>query len=74
VPPERDQAKEATVGAQNLVSAIKQLVGVPLSAQETVEITPPQVGKHLGLIVTIVIVDSLAIAGGVFAALHRRGY
>jgi hypothetical protein len=74
VPVERDQDKEATMAAQNLVSAIKQLVRTPLSPQETAQITPPQVGKHQGLIVTIVILGSLAIAGGVVAALHGRGH
>jgi hypothetical protein len=74
VPPQRDPDEEATLAAQNLVSAVKQLVGTPLSTQETTQITPPDVGKHQGLIVTIVIVGSLAIAGGVFAALHGRGH
>jgi hypothetical protein len=74
VPPQRDRDKEATLAAQNLVIAIKQLVGEPLSAQETAQITPPVVGKHAGLIVTIVIVGSLAIAGVVFAVLHGRGH
>lgn len=74
VPLRRDQNQEATLAAQNLVSAIKQLVGAPLSAQEIAQITQPVVGKHSGLIVSIVIVGSLAIAGGVFALLHGRGH
>lgn len=74
VSPQRDPDKEATLAAENLVSAIKQLLGVPLPARETAQITPPVVGKHAVLIVTVVIVGSLAIAGGVFAVLHRRGH
>jgi hypothetical protein len=74
VPSRRDQDQEVTLAGQNLVSAIKQLVGAPLSAQETVQLTPPVVGKHAGLIVTIVIVSSLAIAGAVVAVLHGRGH
>lgn len=74
VPPQRDQDTEETLAAENLISAIKQLVGTPLTAQETNQLTPPEVGKHQGLIVTIAIVGSLAIAGGVVAALHGRGH
>jgi hypothetical protein len=74
VPPERDQDKEETLAVQNLVSAIKQFLGTPLSAQETTQIAAPEVGKHQGLIVTLVILGSLAIAGGVVAALHGRGH
>jgi hypothetical protein len=46
VPPQKDQDKQATLAGQNLVSAIKQLVGAPLSAQKTAQITPPVVGEH----------------------------
>jgi hypothetical protein len=74
VPSRRDPDQEATLAAQNLVSAIKQLVGAPLSAQETVQLTPPVEGKRAGLIVTIVILSSLAIAGAVVAVLHGRGH
>jgi hypothetical protein len=67
VPPQKDQDKQATLAGQNLVSAIKQLVGAPLSAQKTAQITPPR-----NLIVTVIIVGSLANAGGVCRMRRRR--
>lgn len=74
VPPQRNQVDEETAEAENLVSAMKQFVGVPLSAQETSALTPPVKNKHGGLIFGCSVAASLAIAAGVVLLLHGRGH
>jgi hypothetical protein len=74
VPPQRNQGEEETAEAENLVSAIKQFVGVPFSAQETSALAPPMKHKHSGLLFGCIVASSLAIAAGVVLLLHGRGH
>lgn len=72
--PQRNQGDEETAEAENLVSALKQFVGVPLSTQETSALIPPKKDKHSGLIFGCIMASSLAIAAGVVLLLHGRGH
>ena len=74
VPPQTDQSQEETTAAQNLVSAMKQFVGVSLSPAEKLALTPPKQNKHAGLIFGCVVAGSLAIAAGVVLLLRGRGH
>lgn len=74
VPPQRNQGDEETAEAENLVSALKQFVGVPLSAQQASALTPPMKDKHSGSIFGCIVVASLAIAAAVVLLLHGRAH